>query len=290
VPVGRVKGLLHVPKFLRGYVSKRDRRAVGGLLAAVALLATAARADERLFTYVQEAEVLPKGGREFEQWLTHRRDKADGVFAAWDFREELEFGLTDRLTGAGYLNFTSTHREGVSGFADESSFEFEGISTELKYQVLNPNTKPLGLLLYGEATYNGDEFELEEKLVLQKNLGEKWVAAFNVALEEEWGFTPSNTVEELKLELTAGIAYKIDSNWSVGIEGRNHQVFEPGFDFGNRKANAWFVGPNVHYARGPWWATLTVLPQVHGSPETRDGLELEEHEKIEVRLLAGINF
>ena len=68
------------------------------------------------------------------------------------------------------------------------------------------------------------------------------------------------------------------------------ECVEPGFDFGNRKANAWFVGPNVHYARGPWWATLTVLPQVHGSPETRDGLELEEHEKIEVRLLAGINF
>src|SRR5205809_1972246 len=106
--------------------SLNHRRALVAALWLTALLT--ARADERLFTYVQEAEVLPKGGREFEQWLTHRRDKADGVFAAWDFREELEFGLTDRLTGAGYLNFTSTHREGVSGFADESSFEFEGIS------------------------------------------------------------------------------------------------------------------------------------------------------------------
>jgi len=55
----------------------------------------AARADERLFTYSYEAEVLPKGGVEFEQWLTHRRGKQDGVFAAWDFREELEFGLTE---------------------------------------------------------------------------------------------------------------------------------------------------------------------------------------------------
>ena len=249
-----------------------------------------ARADERLFTYVQEAEVLPRGGLEFEQWLTHRRSKADGVFARWDFREELEYGLTDRLSVAGYLNFKNTYSEGVTGRTDESRFEFEGVSTELKYQLLNPNTKPIGLLLYGEGTYNGDEFELEEKLVLQKIFGEKWVAAFNVTLEEEWGFTPSNTVEELKLELTAGIAYKIDSNWSVGIEGRNHQVFEPGFDFGNRKANAWFVGPNVHYARGPWWATLTVLPQVAGRPETRWGLELDEHTRIEVRLLAGYNF
>src|SRR6266487_3509741 len=218
-----------------------------------------ARADERLFTYVQEAEVLPKGGLEFEQWLTHRRSKADGVFARWDFREELEYGLTDRFTVAGYLNFRNTHSEGVTGRTDESSFEFEGISNELKYQGLNPNTKPLGLLLYGEATYNGDEFELEEKLVLQKNFAEKWVAAFNVTLEQEWAFTSSATEEELTLELTAGLAYKIKSNWSVGIEGRNHRVFAPGFNFGNQEANAWFVGPNVHYARGPWWATLTVL-------------------------------
>src|SRR6266536_2230458 len=128
------------------------------LVAAALLAANAVRADERLFTYVQEAEVLPKGGLEFEQWLTHR-----------------------------------------SGKADESSFEFEGISTELKYRLFNPNTKPVGVLLYGEATYNGDEFELEEKLVLQKNFGEKWVAAFNVTLEQEWAFTPADTEEELKL-------------------------------------------------------------------------------------------
>jgi hypothetical protein len=261
-------------------------------LVAAALLAAllAARADERLFTYVQEAEVLPKGGLEFEQWLTHRNSKADGVFARWDFREELEYGLTDRITVAGYLNFKNTHSEGVTGLTDESLFEFEGISTELKYQLLNPNTKPIGLLLYGEATYNGEEFELEEKLVLQKNFGEKWVAAFNVTLEQEWGFTPIETEEEMKLELTAGISYKIGSHWSIGIEGRNHQVFAPGLDFSDRVANAWFVGPNVHYARDKWWATLTVLPQVHGSPDTRNGLELEEHEKIEVRMIAGINF
>ena len=213
-----------------------------------------------------------------------------GVFAAWDFREELEYGITDRATVAGYLNFRSTHSEGVTGLADEDGFEFEGISTELKYLVLNPNTKALGVLLYGEATYNGDEFELEEKLVLQRNLGEKWVTAFNVTLEEEWAFTPAATDEELTLELTAGVAYKINSHWSVGIEGRNHREFTPGLDFRNQEHSAWFVGPNVHYGRDNWWATLTVLPQVHGSPETRNGLQLDHHEKIEVRLLVGVNF
>jgi hypothetical protein len=267
---------------------KRTKTLLATLLAAFAVINS--NADERRFGYTYEPEVLPKGGLEFEQWLTHRRDKADGVFAQWDFREELEYGLSDRFTGAGYLNFKNTHSEGVTGRRDESLFEFEGVSTELKYQLLNPNTKPIGVLLYGEATYNGDEFELEEKLVLQKNLGEKWVAAFNVTFEEEWAFTPTDTEEELTLELTAGLAYKINSHWSVGVEGRNHRVFAPGLSFSHREADAWFVGPNLHYAGARWWATLTVLPQVHGSPDTRDGLELEEHEKIEVRLIAGINF
>ncbi len=246
----------------------------------------AARADERLFTYVEEAEVLPKDGLEFEQWLTHRRGRANGVFAAWDFREELEYGLTDRLNVAGYLNFKDTHIQ-PTGQESEDTFEFEGISTELKYQLLNPNTKPIGVLLYGEATYNGDEFELEEKLVLQKNFGEKWVAAFNATLEEEWAFTPTDTEEELTLELTGGLSYKLTPHWALGLEGRNVRKFP---DFDSEKSSAWFVGPALHYGSSKWWATLTVLPQVAGRPDTRSGLNLDEHERIEVRLIAGINF
>src|ERR1051326_3982719 len=199
------------------YSGYRGALAVAFLLSAL----PAARADERLFTYVPEAEVLPKGGLEFEQWLTHRRGKADGVFAAWDFREELEYGLTERLTGAGYLNFKNTHSEGVTGRTDESIFEFEGVSTELKYQLLNPNTKPIGVLLYGEATYKGDEFELEEKLVLQRNFGEKWVLAFNATIEQEWEFEPGATERELSLELTGGLSYKLTPHWALGLEGRN---------------------------------------------------------------------
>ena len=119
----------------------------------------------------------------------------------------------------------------------------------------------------------------------------------NLTLEEEWAFTPSGTEEELALELTAGIAYKINSHWSMGLEGRNHRVFAPGLDFGHRVADAWFVGPNVHYARAKWWATLTVMPQVWGTntsggndPDRESGLELEGHERVDARLVFGIGF
>jgi len=250
-------------------------------------LAPLARSDERLFTYTYEAEVLPKGALEFEQWLTHKAGKGDGVYARWDFREELEYGLTEKLTTAVYLNFRNTHSDGVPGRADEDTFEFKGVSSEWKYQLLNPQTKLIGVLVYGEATYNGSEVELEEKLVLQRNFGEKWTLALNVTAEQEWEFEADETEEELTLEFTAGLAYRLTPNWAVGLEGRNHRVFP---DFDSETASAWFVGPAIHYGKGKWWATLTVLPQVSGRPDTDSGLNLDEHERIEVRLITGYNF
>jgi len=254
-------------------------------LTAVSISAAHCSADERLFTYSYEAEVLPKGATEFEQWITHSRDKADGVFSRWDFREEMEFGLTDRLTTALYLNFRDTTV--TTDTVDSHDFEFKGVSSEWKYQFLNPNTKPIGLLGYGEVTYNGSELELEQKLILQKNFGEHWVAVLNVIAEQEWEWENNDEERELVLEFTAGLSYKINPNWAVGIEGRHHRVYE---DWDEELGNAWFVGPALHYARSQWWATLTVLPQVAGHPDTAHGLELDEHTKVEARLIVGYNF
>jgi hypothetical protein len=188
------------------------------------------------------------------------------------------------------LNFRDTHSDPGGGAEAEDDFEFQGVSTEHKYQLLNPRTKPLGVLLYGELTTDGNELELEQKLVLQKFFGEdeRWNAVFNAIVEEEWEYESSGTEEEMALEFTAGLSYKLNSNWAVGVEGRNHRVFE-GFT-NEEEASAWFVGPNVHYGTSKWWATLSVLPQVSGRPDDRDGLNFREHERIEVRLIAGINF
>jgi len=245
-----------------------------------------ARADGRLFTYTYEADVPPKGEIEVEQWLTHRRGHKDGVFSAWDFREELEYGLTDHLTTALYLNFGSTH-EGVRGVVDKDKFEFKGVSSEWKYQLLNPRTKPLGVLVYGEATYNGQEVGLEEKLVIQKNLGDKWTVALNATLEQEWEFESTGMERELVLELTGGISCKLSQHWAIGLEGRNVRTFP---DFDSEKTSAWFVGPALHYGASNWWATLTLLPQVAGRPDTKSWLNLDDHERIEVRLIAGVDF
>lgn len=247
----------------------------------------ASRADERFFTYSYDADVIPKGAWEFEQWITHRRGKSGETFSRWDFREEVEYGITDNLSTALYLNFRNTYSD--DGVTSGNEFEFKGLSSEWKYRLLNPNTDPIGLALYFEPTYNGTEVELEEKLILSKNFGEKWQAAFNVGLEQEWEFEHNETKRESVLEFTGGISYKLTPHWALGLEARNHRVFE-GVDYGDKIASAWFAGPALHYGSSKWWATLTVLPQLQGSPNTSDGRELREHTKIEARLIVGINF
>ena len=279
----------------RGSVEDLSHMNIKWMLRSLSLLAclTTAQADERFFTYVYESDVLPKGRWEFEQWLTYRQGYPGGDRNynrhIWDFREEIEYGITDKLTAALYLNFRQDQKVARhTGFTDSSKFEFKGVSSEFKYQLLNPNTKPVGLALYFEPTYNGNEQELEYKVLVSKMLSDRWVLAGNVGFEQEWEREDGETKRESVLEFTAGVAYRFTPRWSAGLEGRYHSVYS-GTGLGDHLGTGWFVGPNVHYGSSRWWATLTLLPQIAGSPSD-GGINRGEHQTFETRLIFGINF
>src|SRR4051794_25066477 len=78
------------------------------------------KADQRRFTYSYEPEVLPKGGLEFEQWITLRTQRSKDVgqdnYNLWEFREELEYGVTDKYSVSLYLNTQNeSFRDPVTG-------------------------------------------------------------------------------------------------------------------------------------------------------------------------------
>lgn len=250
------------------------------------LIAPNVYADSRHFTYSYEADsVLGKGKWEFEQWVKFRGVKETGKFYQFDLREEIETGLTDRLTTALYLNLRDVHREGVPGSADLDRLEFKGVSSEWKYMALSPHLHWLGLLLYGEVTYEGEGFELEPKIILQHNFGDNWVLAMNLITEHEWEFEPGDTVTELALEQTLGLSYKFHPNWSIGLEARVHSEF---VEYEEYEHSVLFAGPNLHFEKGKGWGTLTVLPQIVDLK--KGGRNLDDHEAIEARLIAGILF
>jgi hypothetical protein len=275
---------------------KLNRIFVGTLLMSGLALASSARADERRFTYSYEPEVLPKGAMEFEQWVTARSQKTSAGevnkenYSRFDFREELEYGVTDRYTLGLYLNLRNQSYRDTSGAApaDVSSFDFKGISLENRFMVLNPAENPVGLTLYLEPTFSGDELELEQKIIVGQRHGD-WKWAFNLIHATEW---EENFHEhEGELEFTFGITRDLNTRWSVGLEVRDHNEL-PEYKYWEN--TALFVGPVVSYRQEKWWATLSVMPQVFGrnfkgDPDGYHNLELEGHEKINVRLLIGID-
>jgi hypothetical protein len=54
---------------------------------------------------------------------------------------------------------------------------------------------------------------------------------------------------------------------------------------------ALFLGPAIHYRAEKWWITLTVLPQIVAlKGSTGDSVNLDEFERVQIRLIFGINF
>jgi hypothetical protein len=197
------------------------------------MLINFASADERRFTYVYEADVLPQGQWEFEQWVTNQNGKEDGDYSRWDLRTEIEYGLTERLTSALYLNWEDTRSDGVTGREDSNGADFKGFSSEWTYQLSNPILDPIGSALYGEVTTDGVDVELEGKLLLSKEI-DNIVLAFNAIYEAEWEREHSVTEKEAVLQFTAGASYKFDPQWSTGIEVRNKSAYPDGLDLSGR--------------------------------------------------------
>lgn len=275
------------------------------------LAATSAKADERYFGYTYAAEPMPKGETEVELWATDRRGKADGHFDAQDYRIELEHGLTDRLTVAGYVNLASHHIRGLEPDFDDADrdFAFRGLSAEFKYNVLSPYKDGFGLTLYAEPAWSrihgggekGTEYELELKAIFQKNfLDDRLIWATNLTFEPEWekeveidettGETEAEWEKELKLEVSTGLSYRVAPGWFAGIEGRYASVYPDWTNGLHRETYAVFAGPTVHYAAKKWWATASFMPQLFGKPSPNRSLALDEFEKREFRLILGYEF
>lgn len=273
----------------------------GFVLAAASSLSYSAPAwaDESPFSHIYTAEVLPQGAMEIEQWATWAWQKPQERFYQLKGRTEFEYGVTSRFQIAGYLNYarTSITPQGP-GAPDgaENETEFEAVSLEGIYQVLDPYTQPLGLALYFEPAIGADERELEFKLLLQKNLLEdRLILAANINLEYEWEREPGGWEHASALEFYLGASYRVAPGWFAGVEFLNENAYD-GHILGTAHAetNAYFAGPTLHYATENWWATLAVLTQLPWGGNPGGGAGALSHgyltgeERMRLRLRIGI--
>jgi hypothetical protein len=275
-----------------------------------------ARADENLFGYSYGTETLPKGAVELYTWTTWRTDKGHGTYDALDLRQEIEYGVTDRFQASLYLNqrYHRIHNsqpvevedgEEEREYPNRNAFAFDGVQTELKYAFTSPYVDPLGFALYLEPGWSRiakesgkheDALSLEAKALFQKNfLEDTLIAVVNVSPEYEWakGKGIDHWENELELELTGGLSYRVAPRWYAGIETRYTSEYPNFPDESHREFWGMFLGPALHYAAERWWVTVTALPQVYGDPHDRDRsqtLHLDDLEAFELRIKTGFDF
>lgn len=284
-----------------------------GLLAGLAAArAQAAETSEPDFGYLYTTGIEEPGETELSLWATDRRGKGVGEYDAQDYRLEIERGITDRFQISGYMNFAGHHVRGLDGEFErvDRRFAFQGLSAEFKYQLLNPETRGVGLAFYAEPEWSrisevtgekNDEYELELKAILQKNLvRDRLVWAANLTFEPEWerereeiapGIVEHDTEKEMAIELATGLTYRVAPQWWLGVESRYHSVYPDWIHGLHRENYAVYAGLTVHYQGDEWAITTTWLPQLFGGPnEPGSSLEFEDHEKREFRLKISHEF
>jgi hypothetical protein len=240
----------------------------GKLIVYLFFLPSVCFAGARHFSYVYEAPTSPPGSVEIENWATTGFD--DGL-TAWQFRHEIEIGVTEHLQASVYLaNWDYTRR------SDHRGAHYQSSSVELIYNLTNAVADPVGISLYQEISGGRRNFESETKLIAQKNFG-LFILAYNLVLEAEWeeeGFRQHNG----ELQQALGASYEISPRISVGAE-MLHEILLPGWK-SSAAENNFFLGPNLSYRGNGWFTTVTALAQT-----TRTEGEAD----YQVRIIFGIN-
>ena len=244
-----------------------------------AITSVPALAGEGSFGWIYTLDLQPKGTLEFEQRLQLNQGQARGKYDLCQARTELEYGLTDNLQIAGYVNtsYVSANQNNadgttggwlVPGSAGSSAYSrgrVDGVSLEAIWRLTNPVISPIGVGLYGELTGGPVKDEIETRLLLQSNfLDDRLVLASNLQFAiEKVKFDPADIGQESMIDLLVGASYRVANKWTAGLEYRFHNDFN-GYRFNTQTQRAHFFGPNVHYATREWWFTAAWRYQPQG--------------------------
>lgn len=181
------------------------------------------------FTYPYQT--LAEGALEIEQYtdltpVRVQREKDDGTLeGVFGVRAalttEIEYGLTDRLEFGWYFAFNQTASAG------DSALTFDGVKQRLRYRFADTGELPVDIGLYLEVAELHDEIELEEKVILAKQLGALNLVA-NLWVEQEYQF--QDKVTEYLFNPTFGLNYELSPRYIIGAEYWSRGEFEHAAD------------------------------------------------------------
>ncbi|ADQ84290.1 DUF6662 family protein [Methylovorus sp. MP688] len=281
-------------------------------LGALVFISPAVHAGEGNFGWIYTLDLQPKGSYEFEQRMQWNHRQEAGRYEDFDMRSEIEYGLSDNLQIAGYVNTNYVNAnqndrfgetagsripESIDTSKSYSKFRYESVAAELIWRITNPYTDWIGIGVYFEPTLGYDNKSFEYRLLLQKNLmDDKLILASNLVFETERDEVATNTNPEKAshADLLMGASYRFAPKWSGGLEYRYHNDFS-GYFYQNVTQHAHFIGPNLHYGTQKWWATVAWRHQLKsgscmnaGEFECSSGYVNDDHGRDEFMFKFGI--
>jgi hypothetical protein len=287
--------------------AKHDPMSLFWLLLALSLVPADVQAEpietEHLFAFTIGSDVGDVGDREIEGSATGRFSKRAGTYDAGSGTISAEFvplpNLRTEFTGM----VNAYDISGVTGFADQHETAFGGLSTDIRYRLLDRSSAPFGFAIGAEPHWNriddltgGRVSQYGADLVAAADweiVRDRVVAAVNLI------YQPYTTRFKLtgisSQEATAGVAGALMAQIRPGIliggEARYLRQYD-GLGFDNLAGQGFFIGPTVYLKLSDQaWLTMAWSTQAAGHATAVAGsFDLVNFERQQARVLFGVNF
>lgn len=194
-------------------------------------------ADRRKYVWTYQYLTMSEGETELEFYQTTKL-KPEGENDEWEYRFEVETGLTDRWDFSVYQIFKQV---------DGNSLSWDAVQLRTRYRFGEIDQYFMDPLLYFEYQRKldfGEPNKFEAKLILAKSKGQ-----LNYSLNPLYeAFFGPGTKHEIGLD--AGISWEFSPRFVAGFESITRRVLED-----DQETKSYF-GPTISVASGHWWYTM----------------------------------
>lgn len=277
------------------------------LAAALAVLPATAAAEKlettHLFGFTLGSDVNDVGEKEAESESTSRSGKGAGSYTALSQELGVKFIPFQNFSVEPVVGATYHDIYAVPGFDNRHQMDFDTLTLEMRYRLLNRERAPTGLTIGADPHWGRvDELTAEPVdryganfwLIADKELvPDRIFAAFNLMYQPEAIRSRVTGMWEHQSQFGASVAMVIQVHEGVliGAEARYLRSYD-GLALDTFLGNALFIGPTL-YARFSEraWVSAAWNAQVTGRAINAPGsLDLTNYERYQAKLRFGYNF
>ncbi|MDN3276182.1 hypothetical protein QWJ07_18100 [Frankia sp. RB7] len=258
---------------------------------------------EHIFGFMIGSDVGNPGEREFQTQTTGRFGKGGGTYRALGQEVEIEIVPLPNFRIEVGANATLHDITGVPDIDDRRQFNFQGLSLDLRYRLLDRESAPFGMTIAAETHGDridevsgakgrmyGTDFTLAFDRELIPNFA---IGALNLIYQPEWTRFEVTGLSEKSSAIGAAFAgmVRVSPNVLLGGEMRYFRQYE-GIGLGEFSGQALFVGPTAYFQLSEQSRlTLSWSMQAWGRQAgSGANLDLVNFERHQARLVFGINF